>query len=1501
MSQESVLPVFSAEIVLEKIAEIAIQIQQDRALEDILRGAIADVRTLLQADRTLIYRLLDDRVQAQDAVAVFESVSPEWASLLGQSLSPACLDAVWLERDQQGHAHIRSNLCGEMCSSGDVEICKQLQVQAYLAVPMFSQGTLWGVLVAHHCRSPRDWQPLEVQLLQHMALQLGIAVQQADWRQRHLNSQQHDEARYPAVCDGAGSAIAITDATTEITENQKADLIHNIAQGVSAMVGEAFFRSLVSYLLRLLDMDQAFVGELIAPDNEQIKIITGLNHDQALDGMDYPLAGTPCKTVVEHGFCIYPDHLQQRFPDDLALQTLGGEGYVGMPLVSSTGTVIGLIGVISNQAIANVEFIQEVLTIFAARASSELERRQAEAVLRRYERIVAATPDCVAMIDRNYRYQVVNQTFLAWQQQSSDHIIGRSVSDLLGQARFETACKPNIDSCLAGSSQQDVEAWITYPDGQRRFTRAAYVPYIEADGTIAGVVINIHDLTELKQAERENQSLRKRLQFVLAASPAVIYSCVPEDDFNFTFISENVTTLFGYSPAEVFATSNFWVERLHPDDVPGLRAGLALLLQQGHHIQEYRFRHSDGHYCWVQDELRLVRNADGKPIELVGCLAIIDDRKQTADQLRNLSDRFYLAVQSAKIGIWDWDVANNYLFWDDRMYELYDIQPSDFNPIYADWESRVHPDDLLACRRVSQQALAGERDYKTDFRIVLPDGSIRHLESHALVQHDSDGQPCRMIGVNFDISDRKRGEAERKAAEMALREQQQLTEQIAASTLAILYIYDLTEQRNIYANQQLEKVLGYSSDEIQAMGETFFPQLMHPEDLPIVMTHQQHLLTIQDDEFVETEYRMRHKNGDYRWLLSRDRIFKRFADGLPKQSLGVAADITILKETQAALHQQVDRQRLLMAIGQHIRQTLDLDQILQTTVTEVRQFLQTDRVIVYRFEPDWSGSVIAESVTAEWNSILNQQIIDTCFAETQGQLYQQGRAQATHDIYTAHLSPCHLALQEQMQVRAKLVVPILQDDHLWGLLVAQHCRAARPWDAVEIELQEQLATQLAIAIQQANLYQQVHTLNTSLELQVQERTAQLQQALNFEALLKRITDRVRDSLDEGQILHAAVAELAHGLSTGACNAGLYNPEQTTSTIAYEFTKTFSPAQGYTMEIATAVDSEAYTSLLDGQICHFCNRYPNPLRDQQLLCILAVPIVDDQGVLGDLWLFKPPQNVFDDQEVRLVQQVANQCAIALRQSRLYQAAQQQVLELERLNQLKDDFLSTVSHELRSPMSNIKLATQLLEISLNHLGLLTDESSPIHRYFKILQEEEDREINLINDLLDLARLDAGTEPLSFAPIDLQSYIPYLAETFVERMEQQQQQLAIHIPDDVPLFTTDLPFFERILSELLHNACKYTPAREQITVSAQSSSATLMIFVSNTGVEIPEAECDRVFNKFYRIPNNDPWRHGGTGLGLALVKKLTERLGGSICLESGHGQTTFILEFETSLSVS
>ena len=231
-----------------------------------------------------------------------------------------------------------------------------------------------------------------------------------------------------------------------------------------------------------------------------------------------------------------------------------------------------------------------------------------------------------------------------------------------------------------------------------------------------------------------------------------------------------------------------------------------------------------------------------------------------------------------------------------------------------------------------------------------------------------------------------------------------------------------------------------------------------------------------------------------------------------------------LPEPSLASEQVLD---CLGAIALGIYQSQSLDDILNTAVREVRKLLQTDRVLIYRFQPDESGVVVVESVDSSWTPILSQTIYDPCFTSNWAQAYRQGHFSAIADVYNSDIQPCYLALLAQFQVRANVVVPILQNNPhpkskiqnpLWGLLIVHHCSDSRQWQPLEVKLLQQIAMQLAIAIGQAKTFEQFQTE----QAQRQEAQAELQASKQF---LHSTSINISDAYGELRLRKQAEEEL----------------------------------------------------------------------------------------------------------------------------------------------------------------------------------------------------------------------------------------------------------------------------------------------------------------------------------------------------------------------------------------
>ena len=265
----------------------------------------------------------------------------------------------------------------------------------------------------------------------------------------------------------------------------------------------------------------------------------------------------------------------------------------------------------------------------------------------------------------------------------------------------------------------------------------------------------------------------------------------------------------------------------------------------GSHLFEWTHKRIDGTE-FLADVLltRVVRGEQTLPCATV---RDITERKRLDDALRRSQERLTLATECARIGIWDWDIAADKLTWDARMYELYGIREQDFSGAYNAWQAALHPDDRAPGDAAIKAAIEGVRDFNIEFRVLWPNGEVHHIEAHALVQGPGKGPATRMIGVNRDITERKR------AVETIRLQADQYTTMLATMADGF-WILD-TRGNFIDANNSYCRMVGYSREELLKLNIRDIEAIETPEEAT------RHIATIMDGGFDRFESQHRRKDG----------------------------------------------------------------------------------------------------------------------------------------------------------------------------------------------------------------------------------------------------------------------------------------------------------------------------------------------------------------------------------------------------------------------------------------------------------------------------------------------------------------------------------------------------------------------------------------------------------------------------------------------------------------
>ena len=628
----------------------------------------------------------------------------------------------------------------------------------------------------------------------------------------------------------------------------------------------------------------------------------------------------------------------------------------------------------------------------------------------------------------------------------------------------------------------------------------------------------------------------------------------------------------------------------------------------------------------------------------------------------------------------------------------------------------VHPDDRdRMVHSLQQHGAITNQEY--EFRTKSGEILIGLLSAEIIRLK---GEPC-LLALTHDIT-------QRKLAEQRLKESEVQYRAIFEATTDGLIISDLDGQL-VEANPAACQMHGYSYSEFIHLDPERF---IHPDSHSIFY---EYLTAVRQGVPFQREAVDLRSDGTPFPIEVRGTGF--MYKGKP-HLLAVVRDITEQKQAEARLREAAERDRLLGEIAARIRRSLDLNEIMNTTVAEVRQFLQADWVLISYMDGMMHGKVVAESVADNFPSCWDLAVENDEYLQELIALFEHTDVQVINDTALWETSPESAEYLVQFQVRAALAVAIVVDEQMYGLLVAHQCTSPRQWQPLEVDLLRRLATQVAIAIKQGRLYQQLSELNTNLEHQVEERTAQLQQKMQ--------------------------------------------------------------------------------------------------------------------------------------------------------------------ELQELNQLKDVFLHAVSHDLRTPVMGMLM---VLKNVLNSYSFTENQEPrpndqghqtiPVSRSIvERMIQSSDRQLNLINSLLEIHAAESYGIPCECEPLQLSQLIQEILTELQPLLAKNQVTLTNQVPDDLPFVSADAKQLWRVFENIITNAMKHNPPGIHLTLSATVVEDTVegekvRCAIADNGVGMEQQQCDRLFDLYYRGASSRSL--SGIGLGLYLCRQIIKAHGGEIGVISSPGEgTTF-----------
>ncbi len=584
-----------------------------------------------------------------------------------------------------------------------------------------------------------------------------------------------------------------------------------------------------------------------------------------------------------------------------------------------------------------------------------------------------------------------------------------------------------------------------------------------------------------------------------------------------------------------------------------------------------------------------------------------------------------------------------------------------------------------------------------------------------------------------------------------------------------------------------------------------------------------------------------------------------------------------------------NQQRTLARILGRLQNTWDLETIFRSVTQEVQHLMGVERVSIYRFDPDWGGGFMAnvDAVSPGWAKIIlaTRQIWnDSYLQETKGGRYRHREISAVPNVYTANLSPCHLEVLEHYQIKAFLVVPLFVGRQLWGLLGIYQHSSTRVWEDSEVAFVNQVAAHLGNALQQAQL----------LEI-TQKQANQLPLIEEQQQTLAGVISKIRESLDLNHIFTTTTQEVRRLLD--ADRVGIFRFDHDSQWTSGEFVSE-DVVPGYTSALHHKIVDRCFggnyaLQYQQGKIQAISDIYQVGLQGCHVAILerfqvranLILPLRIKDNLWGLLCIHQCSRiREWQDSEIEFVSQIASQLGVALYQAELLENAQIAQRVADAANQAKSEFLANMSHELRTPLNAILGFTEGLSDGIfGHIS--TEQKEVVNNIYQSGRHL----LDLITDILDLAKIESGKLKLELMPASVHD-LCYSSVSFVQQMANEKDiEVGVEVISAVEFVAVDALRLRQMLINLLNNAVKFTPkgGKVNLIMTVDAENHHLQVQVIDTGIGIAEADIPKLFQSFVQIDSRLNRQYNGTGLGLALVKRLLEVQNGSIEVSSVIGE--------------